>query len=295
MIEQLLIADESLILDESEIPNVDHLVTEDDGPEALLLLDESLIPNVDHLITEDDTPVDNFASAKQQRLLTSTLYSTLGDVIFLAEANVAIYHTVKNLPIVPDVFVSFDVEVPENWREKQHRCYMLWNFGKPPEIAIEIVSNTVGDELGKKLAIYEKMRVSYYIVYDPSHQISPESLRIFELSGRRYREIGSHWLEQVNLGLTLWDGEFEGRSDNWLRWCDRDKNILLTGDERADQEQQRANQEQQRADQEQLKTERIQQAAIAQFLKLGLTPKQIAETLSLPIDEINRASDSMAE
>ena len=69
MIEQLLIADESLILDESEIPNVDHLVTEDDGPEALLFLDESLIPNVDHLITEDDTPVDNFASAKQQRLL----------------------------------------------------------------------------------------------------------------------------------------------------------------------------------------------------------------------------------
>ena len=172
---------------------------------------------------------------------------------------------------------------------------MLWNFGKPPEIAIEIVSNTVGDELGKKLAIYEKMRVSYYIVYDHSHQISPESLRIFELSGRRYREIGSHWLEQVNLGLTLWDGEFEGRSDNWLRWCDRDKNILLTGDERADQEQQRANQEQQRADQGQLKTERIQQAAIAQFLKLGLTPKQIAETLSLPIDEINRASDPIAE
>ena len=89
MIEQLLIADESLILDESEIPNVDHnvdhLVTEDDGPEALLFLDESLIPNVDHLITEDDTPVDNFASAKQQRLLTSTLYSTLADVIFLAE------------------------------------------------------------------------------------------------------------------------------------------------------------------------------------------------------------------
>ena len=92
----------------------------------------------------------------------------------------------------------------------------------------------------------------------------------------------------MNLGLTLWDGEFEGRSDSWLRWCDRDKNILLTGDERADQEQQRA-------DQGQLKTERIQQAAIAQFLKLGLTPKQIAETLSLPIDEINRASDPIAE
>jgi Uma2 family endonuclease len=289
MIEQLLIPAESLILDESEIPNVDYLITEDDTSESLIL-DESLIPNIDHLITEDDTPVDNFASAKQQRLLTSTLYSTL-DVVFLAEANVGIYHAVKSPPIVPDVFVSFDVEVPENWWEKQQRCYMLWNFGKPPEITIEIVSNTVGDELGKKLAIYENMRVSYYIVYDPSHKISPESLRIFELSGRRYHEISSHWLEQVNLGLILWDGEFEGRSDNWLRWCDGDKNILLTGDERANQEQQRANQERQRADEQQFKAEKIQQTAIAQFLKLGLTPEQIAETLSLPIDEINQASD----
>ena len=165
---------------------------------------------------------------------------------------------------------------------------MIWNFGKPPEIAIEIVSNTVGDELGKKRAIYEKMRVIYYIVYDPSHHISPETLRIFELSGRHYREIASHWLESVNLGLILWDGEFEGRSDTWLRWCDRDKNIFSTGDERA-------NQEQQRADQQQLKAEKIQQAAIVQFLKLGLTAEQIAETLSLSIDEINRASDRIVE
>lgn len=30
-------------------------------------------PDVSHLITEDDTSVDNFASAKQQRLLTSIL------------------------------------------------------------------------------------------------------------------------------------------------------------------------------------------------------------------------------
>ena len=294
MIEQLLIPEKSLILDESEIPNVDLLLPDEEDLESLIL-DESLIPNVDHLITEDDTPVDNFASAKQQRLLTSTLYSTLTNVIFLAEANVGIYHTVKNPPIVPDIFVSFDVEVPENWREKQHRCYMIWNFGKPPEIAIEIVSNTTGDELGKKRAIYEKMRVSYYIVYDPSHHISHETLRIFELSGRRYHEISSHWLEQVNLGLMLWDGEFEGRSDTWLRWCDRDKNIFSTGDERANQEKQRADQQQQRADQGQLKAEKIQQAAIVQFLKLGLTAEQIAETLSLPIDEINRASDRIVE
>ena len=57
MIEQLLIPEKSLILGESEIPNVDH-PEEEDTLESLIL-DESLIPNVDHLITEDDTPVDN--------------------------------------------------------------------------------------------------------------------------------------------------------------------------------------------------------------------------------------------
>lgn len=38
---------------------------------------ELLVPDVADLVTEDDTPVDNFASEKQQRLLTGALYSAL--------------------------------------------------------------------------------------------------------------------------------------------------------------------------------------------------------------------------
>ena len=33
-------------------------------------------PDTSHLITEDDTPVDNFLSEKNQRLLTEPLYSS---------------------------------------------------------------------------------------------------------------------------------------------------------------------------------------------------------------------------
>lgn len=116
---------------------------------------------------------------------------------------------------------------------------MVWRFGKPPEVAIEIVSNKEGDELGRKLEIYEHIRVSYYIVYDPTQQLG-QALRIYELRGRRYFETTETWLEQVGLGLTLWEGEFEGRQDVWLRWCYKDRNILLTGDERASQAEQRA-------------------------------------------------------
>jgi hypothetical protein len=123
---------------------------------------------------------------------------------------------------------------------------MVWRFGKPPEVVIEIVSNKEGDELGKKLKIYEQMRASYYIVYDQNQQLGEKILRVYELRGRRYFEISENWLEQVGLGVTLWEGKFEDRQDTWLRWCYQDGNVLSTGDERAEQERQRAEQAEQR-------------------------------------------------
>ncbi len=45
-------------------------------------------------------------------------------------------------------------------------------------------------------------------------------------------------MSQVGLGLTIWHGIFEGKEYDWLRWCDESGNILLTGDERAEQEKQ---------------------------------------------------------
>ncbi|PMB53624.1 hypothetical protein CEN39_03445 [Fischerella thermalis CCMEE 5201] len=215
--------------------------------QLLINNDDYYVPDASQLVTEDDTPVDNFASEKQQRLLVSTLYSSLQNQTFLAAANVGIYHTDGQPPIVPDVLLSLDVQVPQNWWEKQNRCYMLWKFGKPPEVVIEIVSNKEGDELGTKLKTYEHMRASYYVVYDPTQQLSEQALRIYEIRGRRYFETTETWLEQVGLGLTLWQGEFEGRQDVWLRWCYQDGTLLATGDERAKVAEQRASVAEQRA------------------------------------------------
>ncbi|HYW22281.1 MAG TPA: Uma2 family endonuclease [Nodularia sp. (in: cyanobacteria)] len=227
--------------------------------QILINTDDFYVPDANLLVTEDDTPVDNFASAKQQRLLVGSLFSSLQNQTFLAEANVGVYYIDLQPPIVPDVFLSLDVQVPQKWWEKQNRCYMVWRFGKPPEVVMEIVSNKEGDELGKKLEIYEQMRASYYIVYDPNQQLGEEVLRIYELRGRRYFETSETWLEQVGLGLTLWSGKFEGRQDTWLRWCYQDLTILPTGDERAEQEKQRAEQAEQRA---QLLAERLRAMGI---------------------------------
>lgn len=44
----------------------------------------------------------------------------------------------------------------------------------------------------------------------------------------------------------MWEGKFEDRQDILLRWCYQDGTVLLTGDERAEQERQRAEQAEQR-------------------------------------------------
>ena len=214
------------------------------GPEPALALPEDLQPDIEMLVTEDDTPVDNLFSEKQQRLLTETLYTSWAGPEegrpFLASANVGIFASVRRPPLVPDVFLSLDVQPAENLWEKRHRTYLLWEFGKPPEVVIEVVSNRVGGEAGRKRTEYARMGVIYYAIFDPLKQIQPEALLVYVLQGGDYVLMEHGWLPHVGLGLTVWRGEYEGQKDEWLRWCDREGNVLPTGAERAEQERQRA-------------------------------------------------------
>jgi Putative restriction endonuclease len=218
-----------------------------------------LVPDIQGLITEDDTPVDNMASEKQQRLLTEALYSSWDGPgagrPFLAAANVGVFALARNPAIVPDVFLSLDVEVPHDWWQKEHRSYLLWEFGKPPDVVIEIVSNTEGGEAYEKRQKYARMRVSYYVIYDPLRQVMPDVLTIYRLSGTDYERQSNSRFPDIGLGVTLWDGTYEGKTDTWLRWTVTDGNLILTGKEQAEQERQRAEQERQRAEQERQRAE----------------------------------------
>ena len=66
----------------------------------------------------------------------------------------------------------------------------------------------------------------------------------------KYRLVRDGGLEGVGLGLKLWKGEYEGKESTWLRWCDRDGQLIPTGAERVKQERKRAEQERERAEQE---------------------------------------------
>jgi Uma2 family endonuclease len=215
----------------SQSPTTDAEISPKAEPEWV----EVPAPDISHLVTEDDTPVDNLISEKQQRLSIICLYSSLSrDVPFLATANVGLFYGLNQPPLVPDVLLSFEVSVPEDWSQKQNRSYFVWKFGKPPEVAIEIVSNKVGNELGSKLRDYARAGVAYYVVFDPLQLLGKAVVRVHQLEGTRYRLLDDNWMEQIELGLTLWEGSFEGKSFAWLRWCDREGNLLLTGDERAE-------------------------------------------------------------
>jgi Uma2 family endonuclease len=207
---------------------------------------------------------------------------------------------------VPDVLLSLGVQRAEDYSERRNRSYFVWEFGKVPDVCIEIVSNTEGDELtlskknqqkGKSTAkkdIYAQIGVRYYAVFDPLQQIQKETemngalLRVWAISPQGYPELTSPqgisepeqfvWLPTVGLGLTLWHGAFEEEIPRlWLRWCDANGVVLSTGAEgqeierqRADAERQRADAERQRADAERQRADRLADRLRA----LGINPEE---------------------
>jgi hypothetical protein len=146
------------------------------------------------------------------------------------------------------MFLSLDVEAHQDLWAKEHRSYFVWEFGKPPDVVVEIVSNKVGGETGEKKIKYARMRVGYYIIFDPELQLSDDLLTIYRLDGLSYRRHDSMRLPEINLGLTLWEGEFEDARGAWLRWTDENGDLILTGKERAEKERAEKEAAQQRAE-----------------------------------------------
>jgi hypothetical protein len=113
-------------------------------------------------------------------------------------------------------------------------------------------------QLGRKRKDYARAGVSYYAVYDRTagvasplrqlRELQGSPLALFQRRGGEFVPFESTWLEDIGLGLTLWQGSFEGVNTEWLRWCDREGQVLPTGEEKAALEQQRAEAERQRAE-----------------------------------------------
>jgi hypothetical protein len=239
-----------------------EVVDAEETEETPFTIPPEAIPDEENIVTEDDTPVDNFASAKNQRLLVEPLYSAWSppapSTTFLADANVGVFFMVGEPPLVPDAFLSLDVQIAPNWWEKKNRTYFIWRFGKPPDVVVEIVSNSKGGEDSRKLRKYAEIGIDYYVIYDPMEILQNGVLRVYGLRDGVYQPLASGWLSQVGVGVTLWQGTYEGQEDTWLRWCWEDGTVIPTGKELAEQATQQAEQATQQAEQATQQAEQAQ-------------------------------------
>jgi Uma2 family endonuclease len=174
--------------------------------------------------------------------------------------------------------------------------YVVWQEGINPFVIVELLSpGTEKEDLGetnqeklppessnlvsngqtietqddnkppRKWEVYEQiLHIPYYAVFSRY----TNQLRVFKIGGARYQELELQdsrvWISELNLGLGLWQGEYQGFDRLWLRWYDTEGNWILTD---AEQQQQRADEERQRAEQERLRAEQEQQRAEQERLR----------------------------
>jgi Putative restriction endonuclease len=130
------------------------------------------------------------------------------------------------------------------------------------------------------------VHIPFYAIYE----VEKASVEVYQLIGDRYQRCvpnqrGHYPIPSLGVELGIWQGIYMNQPLPWLRWWDHAGNLLLAGDERAEQEKQRANQETQRADQETQRadqeTQRADQAdqraeqLAAKLRELGVNPDDL--------------------
>lgn len=264
-------------------------------------------PDHTQLPEENGEFVKNFQEHPQSILLTDSLSPVLErlhpDGRYAIGQDCGIYWRQTDPPErgaeAPDWF--YVAGVSPKLQGQIRRSYVLWQEFIAPVIALEFASGDGSPERDRtplfseesenarpgKFWVYERiMRIPYYGIY----QIHNEQLEVYRLIDGIYRrqgtnERGHYPIEPMGIELGLWEGSYQNQTQCWLRWWDGEGNLLLTGSERAETERQRAD----RAELERDSEVRARRGAIPQLLAMGLTVEQVAEALSLSVEEVRRS------
>jgi len=255
-------------------------------------------PDHTQLPESDGTFVKNFQEHPQSILLTDSItpvfQSIHPDGNYCIGQDSGIYWRLTE-PLergaeAPDWF--YVPNVPPTIDGQLRRSYVMWQEFVAPLIVLEFVSGNGAEERDKtpllrsgqqetkpgKFWIYENViRPAFYGIYE----VTKASVEVYHLIENRYQlvaanERGHYPIEPLGVELGIWQGRYQNVELPWLRWWDSAGNLLLSGAERAQQEQQIAEQERQRADREQ---ERAQQAEDqleqlrAQLRSAGIEPQ----------------------
>ncbi|AVH72286.1 Uma2 family endonuclease [Nostoc sp. 'Lobaria pulmonaria (5183) cyanobiont'] len=170
--------------------------------------DSRQLPSSAELLCSDDTPVDNEDQNFIPNLLLFLLqyiWANRNDWFF--SVDMGVYHTTgvsPLVPIVPDGFLSLGVE--RRKADKSRKSYVVWEENNiVPILALEIVSLTLGGEYDKKLDIYAKLGVLYYIIYNPEYwqRDRHQPFEVYRLVDGSYQlQIGEpFWMPEIGLGI----------------------------------------------------------------------------------------------
>ncbi|WP_417063966.1 Uma2 family endonuclease [Nodularia spumigena] len=194
----------------------------------------------------DDEPVDNVNQPSLAAALTESL-QLAGKLPenALATTNYGICATVNDKIVVkaPDWAYVPKITVP---REQIKRSYTPHKQGEIPSVVMEFLSDTDGSEYSNKLTyppgkwfFYEQvLQVPNYLIFEPDNGVL-EVHRLHESGKYQLRssdENNRYWLEEMELFIGVWSGKRENRQGYWLRWWDKEGNLLLWGFELVEQE-----------------------------------------------------------
>jgi Uma2 family endonuclease len=199
------------------------------------------LPTSLELPCSDDIPVDN----EDQNLIPNILLFLLNSIWaarsdWFFAADMGVYHTTGlnlRVPVVPDGFLSLGVERRKGGESR--RSYVVWEENEiVPILAIEIVSWTPGGEYDDKLAIYAKLGVLYYVIYNREfwRRDQHQPFEVYKLVNGSYQLQTREpcWMPEIGLGIGRHQTVIGGLSQEVLAWYDAQGDRYLTAEERAD-------------------------------------------------------------
>jgi Uma2 family endonuclease len=249
------------------------------------------LPDHTQLPESDGSFVKNFQEHPQSLLLTSSISPVLDalhpDGQYAIGQDSGIYWRLIDPPErgaeAPDWF--YVPNVPPLLNGERRRSYVMWKEIIAPLIAIEFTSGDGTEERdatspftgdgGKagKFWVYEQaVRIPFYAIYE----VEKASVEVYQLVGDRYHlcasnQRGHYPIPSLGVELGIWQGRYMNQTLPWLRWWDKDGNLLLTGEERAEAEKQRAEAEKQRAEAEKQRADQL----ATKLRELGINPDDL--------------------
>jgi Putative restriction endonuclease len=153
---------------------------------------------------------------------------------------------------------------------------------------VELLSpGTEAEDLGQTLRVvgkpptkwqvYEQiLRVPYYAIYvgeaSPKETRYSNQFRVFCLQATRYVEQTisgqGFWFPEIELGLGIWTGIYQGMQGQWLRWYDKNGDWVATDREDRNKAKQAAEEANLRAEEANLRADRLAD----KLRELGIDP-----------------------